>query len=110
MGKPNLLEEMDYSRTRTEETNYERELTMDAKKLKRRGEDNGNAHLTEGDVLEIRRLWGAYRNFPMPIRKQLEVTNPTLASSFGVCRATISDVVRRNGWDCVDEQDAPIEL
>jgi hypothetical protein len=53
----------------------------------RAGEANGNARLTEADVLEIRRLWATG-----------QYTKAALARRYGVGRKAISDVVERRKW------------
>lgn len=56
-----------------------------------RGEDNGNAELTESDVREIRRLSAAGG-----------ISQRALARQFGVSQGTINQIVTRKTWKHVE--------
>lgn len=60
---------------------------MVAKGRSQRGERNGRSKLTEGQVLEIRRL-----------RKETRLTRREIGKMFGVCEGTVSRIGRRTHW------------
>ena len=57
-----------------------------------RGEAASQSRLTEGDVIEIRKLYTAGG-----------ITHDELGEEFGVARPTISDIIRRETWAHVKE-------
>jgi len=69
-------------------TNQDNHVDAAQKGRKARGEGNGRSRLTEEDVLEIRKRYGAN-----------EITQRDLARELGVSDETISEIVNRKTWD-----------
>ena len=68
-----------------------RERPLDLQKGRCRGERNPHASLTEAQVREIRRLWWG-----------VGLSGGALARRFGVGRAAIGKIVRRENWAHID--------
>jgi hypothetical protein len=63
------------------------------RQAQQKGVDNGNAKLTEEQVIEIRRRYA-----------DGGVTQQELGDEFGVARRTISDIIRREIWTHLEEE------
>jgi DNA-binding XRE family transcriptional regulator len=68
-------------------THHDNMRDRDSRGRQARGERNGMAHLTEQQVVEIRRLYDGGG-----------VTQLSLAPLFNVTRRTINSIVRRETW------------